>query len=326
MVSLYYVFLHLFVYNVCDLSSDMACPHPLAPPGEWVELTPRIICSADQLPHTSTPPHKKQRADVPATPCATPTHSGPSVDNAESYSITTNSHSLDAGSEAIPCVASSPPHSLSPWNGAPLLTPPAPTDTPSRRSFPRHRQLNPSAAAVPSTQASAPPVYPSPRHGHSITEIGSRLWLFGGMGVDLVAGNGNSSNSISGHNGGGSGGKNGSRGPSKGKSGGRGTTGRRHLNDLYVLDLLPLVHGVVDESDGKKHRQKKRTHSSCSSTLPDSASVVARAGGGSGSGSGSADDALLRWKMPRYGGAVPRRRAGHSAVAMGPHLIICGGN
>ena len=99
---------------------------------------------------------------------------------------------------------------------------------------------------------------PSPRHGHSISEIGGSLWLFGGIGVDLVHNHGRKSHS-----------------------------GRKHLNDLYSLDLLRL----------------KAT----------------------GGGTKVKRPLLLQWKMPAHNGAPPRRRAGHTAVAMGPQLIICGG-
>ena len=53
---------------------------------------------------------------------------------------------------------------------------------------------------------------PSSRHAHTINEIGSQLWLFGGMGLDFI-------------------------GSSSGKNRGQ---KRRQLNDLYVLNLKPV--------------------------------------------------------------------------------------
>lgn len=57
------------------------------------------------------------------------------------------------------------------------------------------------------------PAVPSSRHGHTLDEIGSQLWLFGGMGIDFFSS---------------------STGKSRGEK-------RRQLNDLYVLNLKPLL-------------------------------------------------------------------------------------
>jgi hypothetical protein len=97
---------------------------------------------------------------------------------------------------------------------------------------------------------------PSARHGHTITAIGSQLWVFGGMGFESS------------------------------ESWGRGPKKRRQLNDLYLLEVGAL-------------RQE-----------PSSTSAAQR---------------RLEWILPASRGPVPPRRAGHSALAMGAQLIICGG-
>lgn len=73
---------------------------------------------------------------------------------------------------------------------------------------------------------------PSPRHGHTLTEIGSKIWIFGGMGFDSTETNGTGSKSSK----------------------------RRQLNDLYMLELEPLKLSPLKRLEWKMP--------SCRGTIP----------------------------------------------------------
>lgn len=73
---------------------------------------------------------------------------------------------------------------------------------------------------------------PSPRHGHTVTEIGSKIWIFGGMGFDSNETNGTGSKSSK----------------------------RRQLNDLYMLELEPLKFSPFKRLEWKMP--------SCRGTIP----------------------------------------------------------